>query len=82
MFLELVEKELKRSRELHGNLHSVHEALGVLDEEFFEAKLEIYKKKLDKEALLTELVQLAAMCAKTAEDCGLFNKVDYSFRDD
>lgn len=67
-FLQLVEAEVERSRLKHGDLKSAHELLGVLDEEFFEVKLEIYKQKIDKEALLKELVHLAAMCCKYSID--------------
>ncbi len=41
------------------------------DEEFWEVKQEIFKKELDKKALLQELVQVAAMCCKLAEDIKL-----------
>jgi len=71
MFLKLVEEEIERSRKQHGNIHSAHEGLGVLEEEFWELKLEIFKKKHDKKAMLGELVQVAAMCAKIAQDMRL-----------
>lgn len=70
-FLTLVAEEVERSRKKHGNLHSAHEGLGVLEEEFWEVKQEIFKNKYDKSALLGELVQVAAMCAKLVEDIKL-----------
>ena len=69
-FLELVEEEINRSRAIHGNIHSAHEALGIIDEEFEEVRKEIHQRHLNKENLLKELVQLAAMCAKAADDIG------------
>lgn len=76
LFLKMVRDEISRSRELHGDLHSAHEALGVMMEEWSEVKREIYNKKLDKGKLLEELVQLAAMCGKTAIDCGLLDSLE------
>lgn len=74
MFLKLVEQEIERSRRNHGNMHSAHEGLGILEEEFWELKLEVFKKHHDREAMLSELVQVAAMCAKMAEDIGLLHE--------
>lgn len=59
---------------MHGNLHSAHEGLGVLEEEFWEFKLEVFKKHIDKKAMLEELVQIAAVCGKLAQDIGLLEK--------
>jgi len=70
-FIKLVEEELSKSRQQHGNIHSAHEGLGIIEEEFWEVKLEIFKKKIDKQLLLKELVQVAAMCNKLAEDIKL-----------
>ena len=74
MFFELVKLELANSRREHGNIRSEHEAFGIMDEEWQEVRDEIHKKELDKKELLKELVQLAAMCAKTAEDLGLMQE--------
>ena len=71
MFLKLVEDELHRSRTKHGDMRSVHEGLGIIEEEFWEVKQEIFKSKHDKAALGKELVQLAAMCMKLYYDMGL-----------
>ena len=73
MFQELVKKELERARGLYPNIHSTHEALGVILEEFEEFKDEVKRKKIDKAKMLSELVQIAAMCQKASEDCGLLD---------
>lgn len=72
MFQKLVTKELDRARKLYPNIHSSHEALGVILEEFEEFKDEVKKKNIDKEKMLSELVQIAAMCQKTSEDLKLY----------
>jgi hypothetical protein len=64
-----IASELERSRTKHGNIRSAHEALGIIEEEWYECKLEIFRSKLDKDALKKELIQVAAMCLKTIEDC-------------
>ncbi len=71
MFLELVREEIESARRKHGNIRSAHEGLGILEEEFWEIKQEIFKRHHDKKAMLQELVQVAAMCAKMAEDLKL-----------
>jgi hypothetical protein len=71
MFSNLVEKEIERSRKIHGNIHSFHEGLGIIYEEYSEFRDEIFEKKHNKEAILEELVQLAASCRKLAEDMNL-----------
>jgi len=76
MFFKLAEAEIARSRELHGNIHNAHEGLGILEEEFWEFKLEVFKKHIDKKAMLEELVQVAAVCGKLAKDIGLLDESD------
>jgi hypothetical protein len=71
MFQDLVIKELERARGLYPGIHSTHEALGVILEEFEEFKDEVKKKQIDKTKMLAELVQVAAMCQKSAEDLNL-----------
>lgn len=70
-FFKLASEEVERSRNKHGNISSIHEGLGILEEEFWEVKQEIFKNKHDKPALLKELIQVAAMCAKLAKDAKL-----------
>lgn len=73
-FFNMVIEELDSGRKKHGNLHSVHEGLGVLEEEFWEVKQEIFKKVCNKEKLLNELIQVSAVCLKMAEDMNLLEK--------
>jgi hypothetical protein len=72
-FLKLVEEELNKARGQHAPLNSAHEAYAVILEELDEFKLEVWKKRAlrDRTNMLKELVQVAAMCARTVEDLGL-----------
>lgn len=70
-FFEAAERELQRACEKHPPLHSLHEAYAVILEEVDELKAEVWKQThaRDLQALHAELVQIAAMCARTAQDC-------------
>lgn len=71
-FFEMMQAEVDGSRAKHGGIKSAHEGLGLLVEEFWEVQQEIFKKVHDKELLLKELVQVAAICYKMSTDvCGL-----------
>lgn len=73
-FLNLVSAELDRARAQHKTpLHSLHEGYAVILEELDEVRAEVFRKSSaqDRTRLLTELVQVAAMCMRTAEDCAL-----------
>jgi hypothetical protein len=72
-FPALVDVELQQARSRHGNQHSLHEGLAVLQEEVFELQLEVYKKarERDRRKVLEELVQVGAMAQRMAEDLGL-----------
>jgi NTP pyrophosphatase (non-canonical NTP hydrolase) len=73
-FAELAEKELSRARALHpGKQHSLHEGYSVLLEEVDEFWDEVKRKseQRSRTQLLKELVQVAAMAQRTAEDLGL-----------
>lgn len=76
-FLTLIRDELQSARKKHTKpIHSVTEGLAVIWEEFEEFKQEVFKQnhnhsKIDQ---LRELVQVAAMCMRTVEDCGLLEK--------
>ena len=70
-FLEKVSAEFERAAKLHGPMHSAHEAFAVILEEVEEFKAEVFKKRPDRENMLTELVQIAAMCAKTVDNLNL-----------
>ena len=64
VFLEVI-----RSTKLHGTTNSVHEALGIMEEEYDEFKREVFKynpaKGRDtKPQMHTELIHMAAVAVK------------------
>jgi hypothetical protein len=69
-FAALVAAELASARKGHAPINSLHEGLGVLQEEVFEFTLEVYKRrsKRNLKNTLAELVQVAAMAQRCAED--------------
>lgn len=73
-FPELVGDELYKARRKHRTaFHNLHEAYAVMLEEVEEFWSEVKKQndERDKQALRDELVQIAAMCQRAAEDLGL-----------
>jgi hypothetical protein len=68
---EAIAVALAAARAEHDPLHSVHEAIGVILEEWNEAQEEAFRKVIDRAALRKELQHLAAMCARAIEDLGL-----------
>lgn len=72
-FLRLVEQEVSRACRKHPPLHSLHEAYAVLLEELDEFKAHVWQQAAarDRQAMLLELVQIAATTMRTAFDCGL-----------
>jgi hypothetical protein len=71
-FASLVAAELARAYEKHKRgIYSAHEGYAVIKEELDEAWDEIKSQHHDKAKLLAELVQVAAMCQRTAEDLKL-----------
>lgn len=73
-----VTTELARARSLFKPIYSPHEGLGVVQEEFDEFKLEVYKFNLAKgrdtrPEMRKELVQLATMALRTVLDALEFN---------
>jgi hypothetical protein len=69
MFLEMVAAELTRAEAKHGGMSSHHEAYAVILEEVDEYwdQVKLQSDKRSNEAMLMELVQIAAMCAKAAK---------------
>lgn len=68
-----VANELARAQSLFPAQHSVHEALGVIREEYAEFEQEVYKFNLAKgrdtrPAMRKELIQLAAMALRAVHD--------------
>lgn len=78
-FQVLVENELARARSKHpGKQHSRHEGIAVLEEEFLEARTEVFTDGSNR-ALLDELVQVAAMAQRMAEDLELSPNLTLEF---
>lgn len=74
-FLDMVETELAKARAKHTTpIHNAHEAYGVIAEEFAEFFDEVRAQKHDKDKMLKELIQTAAMCYRAVEDLGLLNE--------
>lgn len=73
-FIEMVEAELARAEAKHGGMASHHEAYAVIQEEVDEywEMVKLQNHKRDPDAMLIELVQIAAMAAKAAKH--LLNK--------
>ncbi len=69
-FLKDVQRERDRACEKHPPLHSLHEAYAVILEELDEFKAEVWKQKQarSEDAIRAELVQIAAICMRTAQD--------------
>ncbi|KKN24603.1 hypothetical protein LCGC14_0893260 [marine sediment metagenome] len=70
-FQDKVVQELTAARAEHPAMNSLHEGFAVILEELDEFKHEVFRKNRDPVSLRHELVQLAAMCQRTAEDCNL-----------
>jgi hypothetical protein len=75
-FLECVTTEVRRAQAKHAPIHSLHEAFAVILEEVEEFKAEVWKQTEARSphALLVELIQIAAMCARTAHDLALLEQ--------
>jgi len=72
-FQELVERELESARKQHGKITGAHDGYGRLLEEVDEFWDEVKKRKClrDPKRMRDELVQVAAMAQRTAEDLEL-----------
>lgn len=73
---EAVYQEAARAKGLFPDINSVHEALGIIQEEFNEFALEVYRFNLRKgrdsrPEMKAELIQLAAMCVRAIADLQL-----------
>lgn len=69
-FPAFVAAELVAARAAHADMHTGHEALGIILEEFDEFKEEVRSRVIDPARAMRELVQIAAMCQRAAEDLG------------
>lgn len=73
-FPALVATELERARAKHPHgITTEFEAYGVILEEVDELRAEVWRQQADREAMLAELVQVAAMAQRAAEDLGLLD---------
>ena len=76
-FFVLANHELGRARKKHPPMHSHHEAWGVIQEELDEVWDEVKRQQPDPQRIIAELVQVAAVCARWAEDvCGALPPTD------
>ena len=55
-----------RAEMRYGEYASLHEVMGVLEEEFLEAKQALHKS--DWEELRSELIDIAAVCLRAASE--------------
>jgi len=67
-YQKFVEHTLDDARKQHPVMQSYHEGLAVIMEEFEEFKAEVFRKVIDKKAVLKELASISAMCQRFAED--------------
>jgi hypothetical protein len=70
-FLEDVAAEVVRARAKHPPINSLHEGYAVILEELDEFWEEVRAQQFDPHRSYHELVQVAAMAQRTAEDRGL-----------
>ena len=77
-FTALLADELARARQGHPGINSHHEGYAVILEEVEEYWQEVKKKSSQRNPsyMLDELVQIAAMCQRTAEDLGLVMRAE------
>lgn len=70
VFGDLVRKAKEANHAKHGPIHSPHEGLALILEEVSELKSEVFKRKRKGDPLrfLNELVEIAALCERFAED--------------
>lgn len=69
-FVELQEREIESARSKHRPINSAHEGYSVILEELDEFWEEVRKKRSlrSPDKMVAELVQIAAMAQRTAED--------------
>lgn len=73
--LNAIGDEVERAELIHAPLNSAHEAYAVILEELDEFKAEVWKKAKyrDIQAMQTELIQCAAMCARSLLNLNLYH---------
>ena len=67
---EMLDDEVRRSRANFPEITSAHHGLGVLEEEVFELKMEVYRRpsQRDKQQMIREAVQVAACAIRFIEE--------------
>jgi len=75
IFQTLVFHELESARAKFERMHSAHEAYAVILEELdeFWDQVRLRDSARSRERMLNELVQVAAMAERAADDLGLLN---------
>lgn len=73
LFFDAAFEELQRARGGNDNMHSAHEAIAVIQEEYLELRQEVFKKESLRQSrrMYDELLQLAAMACRMAVDLNL-----------
>lgn len=71
--LELVKKEYERAAETHPQLHSPHEGLAVIEDQFEDLKKQVFlpRYKRNPTEMQKEAIQVAAMAIRFIIDCTL-----------
>lgn len=86
LFADLQRQEIEAARSKHRPINSAHEGYSVILEELDEFWEEVRKKRSERsrERMVAELVQIAAMAQRTAEDvilrrpaCAACDRGDY-----
>lgn len=69
-FTEKVAVEITHARKKHAPIHSLHEGYAVILEEVCELWAEVMKRREQRDLvrIREELIQIAAMAQRTAED--------------
>ena len=70
--LKAAKAALAEAREKHPRpLVDFNHLMGVLDEEIFEVRMEVHRKRVRTEAIQSELLQTIAVCLRGLEDLTL-----------
>lgn len=74
-FPEAVANELTRARRGHRDIRSMHEGYAVILEEVRELERAVFHRSSPVGEIAAELVQVAAMCQRFAEDLELLDVI-------
>lgn len=73
--LKCAKAALAEAREKHPQpFVDYNHMMGILDEEIFEVRMEVHKKRVRTEAMQSELLQVIAVCLRGLEDLTLAKK--------